>query len=56
MKLKVYSILDSKSGIYARPFFMLNVSMAIRSFGDLCNDKQSSISSHPEDYTLYEIG
>ncbi len=56
MKLNVYSILDSKSGIYAKPFFMLNTSMAVRAFGDLCNDVQTTIASHPEDYTLYHIG
>jgi len=56
MKMNVYSILDSKSGVYAKPFFMLNTSMAVRAFGDLCNDKQTTLSAHPEDYTLYHIG
>ncbi len=56
MKMQVYSILDAKSGLYAKPFYMINTNMAVRAFGDLCNDKATTISAHPEDYTLYEIG
>ncbi len=56
MKLNIYSILDSKSGVYSQPFFKLNTSMAVRAFGDLANDELSSVAAHPEDYTLYHIG
>lgn len=56
MKLKVFTVFDSKVECYNTPFFQKSTGEAIRSWTDLANDPQSSISKHPEDYALMEIG
>ena len=56
MKLELYSIYDSKEEIYYQPHFLLNHSVALRQFGDMANDKDTKISKHPEDYTLWHLG
>lgn len=56
MKLNMYSIFDTGSGIYLRPFFMQSDGQATRSFGDIAQDKDHDIGKHPEDYTLFKLG
>lgn len=56
MILKMFSVYDSKALIFNAPFFMPQVGQAMRSFGDLVKDKNSSISAHPSDYILYQVG
>lgn len=56
MITKAFAIYDSKGLMYGVPFFMPQTGMAIRAFTDLVNDGQSSVSRHPTDYVLYEIG
>lgn len=56
MKLNVYSIFDSASAIYDRPFFMNSDAQAVRSFTDVCGDADHPIGQHPEDYSLVRIG
>ena len=56
MKLRMYSVYDSKAECFGTPFFMGSRGLAVRAFTDLVNDVKSSINRHPEDYTLFEIG
>lgn len=56
MKLNIYSIFDSASGLYSRPFFTQSDAEAIRSFSDIAQDADHPIGKHPEDYTLFRIG
>lgn len=56
MKIKVYAIYDSKTTTYSPPWFARNNAAAIRNFQDLVNDRQSTVSKHPEDYSLHYIG
>jgi len=56
MKLNIYSIFDTASGLYSRPFFTPSDAEAIRSFTDISMDAEHPIGKHPEDYTLYRIG
>lgn len=56
MKLKAFSIYDTKSLAYGVPFFMSSVGQATRAFADLSNDNQSIIYKHPTDFVLFEIG
>ncbi len=56
MLLRAFTVYDSKVDAYLRPFFLQTPAEAIRSFKDTVNDQQSTISKHPEDYTLFEIG
>lgn len=52
----VYSIFDTASGLYSRPFFTSSDGEAVRSFGDIAQDGSHPIGVHPEDYTLFRIG
>jgi len=56
MILNVYSIYDSKSGVYSRPFFSLNNATAIRSFVQVANDQSTEIARHSADFSLHLIG
>lgn len=56
MKTKVFSIYDTKAKVYNLPFYSQQVASAIRMFGDVANDRNTSINKHPADYVLYEIG
>ena len=56
MKLKAYSVFDSKAEAYGLPHFFVAKGLAIRAFTDLTNDPQSLISKHPEDFDFFEIG
>ncbi len=56
MKLNIYSIFDTASGLYSRPFFTQADAEAIRTFTDIAADEGHSVGMHPEDYTLFRIG
>lgn len=56
MELKMFSVYDSKTEAYAAPFFFNSRGQAIRQFGDLANDPNSSLCKHAEDFTLFELG
>lgn len=56
MKLNTYTIYDTASGAYSRPFFAKSDGEAQRSFQDIANDKEHPIGAHPEDYSLFRIG
>ncbi len=56
MQHKIFTIYDTKAEAYFPPFYLPQSSMAIRQFGDMVNDSNSSISKHPADYTLFELG
>lgn len=56
MKLKVFSVFDSKAEVFQQPFFSLTKGQALRGFTDAANDKNHPMGAHPEDYALFEIG
>lgn len=56
MKTKIFSLHDGKAQMFQTPFFMPTLGMALRAFTDLCNEADTMVSRHPEDYCLYEIG
>ncbi len=56
MITNIYSIYDSKSETYSKPFHMLNDQVAIRSASDLLASQNSEIANHPEDFTMFLIG
>ena len=56
MNLKIYSIFDTASGMYFRPFFMQSDGQAARAFKDLSTDLEHDVGKHPEDYTLFCLG
>jgi len=56
MRMFVYTIFDSATAAYMRPFFMQSDGQATRAFSDIANDPDHDIGKHPEDYSLYRIG
>ncbi len=55
MIMKIFTIKDKKS-TYGQLFTELNQLVALRNFNEVCNDVNTMIYKHPEDYALYEIG
>ncbi len=53
---KAFTVFDSKTEAYLRPFFCLSTGEAIRSFSDAVNDSSSMFFRHPADFHLFEIG
>lgn len=56
MNMKVFSVYDSKAGIFGRPLCFHNAAVASRWFADQANKQESEIAAHPEDYSLFAIG
>jgi len=56
MNHKMFVIFDSKAGAYFPPWFLMKEPMALRAFGDCCNDAEHNFGRHPEDFTLFCIG
>lgn len=47
---------DSVAAVFNHPFFSINDASAIRDFTHAVNDRNSSISKSPKDFTLYKLG
>ncbi len=56
MKFNIYSIYDTATGLYSRPFYDMADAAAMRSFSDIATGTEHPISEHPEDYTLQRLG
>ena len=56
MRMNVYSIFDTASGCYMRPFFVQADGQALRAFSDLSQDAEHEVGKHPEDYSLFRLG
>lgn len=54
----IVSVKDTAAQAFGRPIFVPAVAVAIRSFRDEVNRKDSSddLSKHPEDFELYAVG
>lgn len=56
MRMMVYTIFDTASGAYMRPFFLNSDGQAMRAFTDIATDDKHEVGRHPEDYSLVRIG
>lgn len=56
MTLKAFAIRDNKAEYFNTPFFQKSHGEAERSFKQLTNDNQSTVSKYPEDFDLYYVG
>lgn len=56
MKVHVFSVLDSKIGSFAQPWFSPTVASGLRAFSEAAQDGQSTIAKHPGDFSLYLLG
>ncbi len=54
----IVSVKDSAAQAFGRPIFVPAVAVAIRSFRDEVNRKDSTedMARHPDDFELYELG
>ncbi len=55
MKLNLYSIFDTASGLYLRPMFAQSDGEAIRAFSDAVTS-DTEYGKHPEDYSIHRLG
>lgn len=56
MKIMMYSVYDSKTGVFGQPNFLINRGAALRAWQEAANDNQSNIGKYPADFTMFEIG
>lgn len=56
MKTHVFSVLDSKVGTFAQPWFSPTVASGLRAFTEAAQDGNSMLAKHPGDFTLYLLG
>lgn len=56
MIFRMCTIYDIKAEVYLPPMVFRSLGEAERVFSDICHDKNSGISKHPEDYKLFEMG
>ncbi len=56
MKVQVYAIFDSCSGIYEKPFFHTADDVVRREFQDVATTADHPINKHPEHYSLWRLG
>jgi hypothetical protein len=57
MKVNIYAVYDSAAKAYGRPIFLQADGLVMRAFKDMVNDprKETDISKHPEQFTLFKI-
>ena len=56
MRLFLYVVFDSASGVYDRPWVGQSDGGALRAFGDIACDAEHPIGKHPECYSLFRLG
>lgn len=56
LKLRLYSIYDSKAEQFSPPQVYHNDMLALRGFESVVNDDKMFIKKYPEDFTLYYVG
>nr|QJB19066.1 MAG: nonstructural protein [Microvirus sp.] len=59
MLMYMYTVRDSASQLFGRPFYCINAGHAIRGFSDQVNDPmdgQNDLFKHTADFELYELG
>lgn len=56
LKLRLYSIYDSKAEQFSPPQVYHNDMLALRAFEGIVNDDKMLINTYPEDFSLYYVG
>lgn len=59
MRIKVFSVFDSKLASFGRPWYEMTEASAVRVFSDAVNDSTNANNQwykHPEDFSLYLLG
>lgn len=55
MITNIYTIFDTKAGIYNKPFFLINDAVAERNARQLLTEP-NDIQTNPEDFVLFKLG
>lgn len=56
MRLKIFSVFDSKADAFLQPFYALTTGIAVRMFEETCSDTEHQFHRHAADFTLMELG
>jgi len=56
MKVQIYAIFDTCSGIYEKPFFHTADDAVKREFQDVAMEDKHPINRHPEHYSVWRLG
>lgn len=56
LKLRLYSIYDSKAEQFSPPQVYHNDMLALRAFEGIVNDDKMLIKKYPEDFSIYYVG
>lgn len=56
MKLKMFSVYDSKTQAYLPPIYLQSAGAAIRALETAANDPSHEFSKYASDFTMFEIG
>lgn len=55
-KQKMFAPFDSKLQVWMNPMFFLHSGQAERTWVDLCNQPESILAKHPDDFAIYQVG
>ena len=53
---QIFTIYDSKSGVWSQPFYTVRTDSAIRDFGYAASQGDNEIGRYPGDFALYLCG
>lgn len=56
MKVKLYAVLDSASGVYDGPVPAHNDNVALRNFAHMAKNADSPIGRNPEHFSIWRVG
>ncbi len=56
MKVQLYAVMDTCTGIYEKPFFHTADDAVKREFQDVANTPDHAINKHPEHYSVWRLG
>lgn len=56
MKVRMFAIRDTKTEIFHPPFYAHNEGHALRLVTDMAANPQSTLHSHPSDFSICEVG
>lgn len=56
MKVKLYAVYDSASGIYDGPVPAHGDGVAMRNFTNMAKNKDSTVGRNPEHFSLWRVG
>ena len=56
MKVKLFAVLDTCSGVYDGPVPAQNEQVALRNFTHMAQNKDTAIGRNPSDFSLWQVG